>query len=81
MRIHTALVLSWAAVAAGFLTARPAAQGRGAAGRAFASKASSSREKPLSWQESLELLLVPTTPLAQRQVLLQVSVWLVRRVL
>jgi len=36
--------------------------------------ASGSREKrPLSWQESLELLLSPTTPMAQRQVLLQVG--------
>lgn len=34
---------------------------------------SQQREKrPLSWQESLELLISPTTPMAQRQVLLQV---------
>lgn len=31
-------------------------------------------KKGLSWQESLELLIVPTTPLPQRQILLQVSV-------
>lgn len=31
-------------------------------------------KKPLSWQESLELLISPTTSLAQRQVLLQVRV-------
>ena len=31
----------------------------------------STREKPLSWQESLELLLSPTTSLSQRQILFQ----------
>jgi hypothetical protein len=31
------------------------------------------KSQGLSWQESLELLIVPTTPLPQRQILLQVS--------
>lgn len=59
-------------------TPNPAPQAASTRSRlhAAADGASSSQreKKPLSWQESLELLISPTTSLAQRQVLLQVRV-------